>query len=105
MEGGLQLYDGEIRVKDAEGKFVAQFKPEHYLSHMAEHVEPWSFLKFPYYRKLGWPKGTYRVGPAGADERGRQDRHAPGQRGVQAVQNRSTAASRSKGPSTTTTPG
>jgi NAD-reducing hydrogenase large subunit len=28
-------------------------------------VEPWSFLKFPYYRALGWPQGTYRVGPLG----------------------------------------
>jgi len=65
LEGGLQLYDGEIRVKDSEGKLVAQFKPEHYLSHVAEHVESWSFLKYPYYRKLGWPNGTYRVGPLG----------------------------------------
>jgi NAD-reducing hydrogenase large subunit len=65
MEGGLQLYDGEIRVRDDKGRFIAQFKPEHYLSHVAEHVEPWSFLKFPYYRKLGWPKGVYRVGPLG----------------------------------------
>ena len=65
MEGGLQLYDGEIRVRDDKGRFVAQFKPEHYLSHVAEHVEPWSFLKFPYLRKLGWPKGFYRVGPLG----------------------------------------
>jgi len=32
---------------------------------VAEHVEPWSFLKFPYYRKLGWPGGMYRVGPLG----------------------------------------
>ena len=64
-EGGLQLYDGEIRVKDDQGKFIAQFKPENYLSHVAEHVEPWSFLKFPYYRRLGWPKGFYRVGPLG----------------------------------------
>ncbi|OPY92228.1 MAG: NAD-reducing hydrogenase HoxS subunit beta [Syntrophaceae bacterium PtaU1.Bin231] len=64
-EGGLQLYDGEIRVKDTQGKLVAQFKPEHYLSHVAEHVESWSFLKYPYYRKLGWPDGTYRVGPLG----------------------------------------
>jgi len=64
-EGGLQLYDGEIRVKDSQGKLVAQFKPEHYLSHVAEHVESWSFLKYPYYRKLGWPDGTYRVGPLG----------------------------------------
>ena len=65
MEGGLQLYDGEIRIKDAEGRLVAQFKPEHYLSHVGEHVESWSFLKFPFYRKLGWPNGTYRVGPLG----------------------------------------
>ena len=65
MEGGLQLYDGEIRVKDAEGNFVAQFKTDHYLSYIAEHVESWSFLKYPYLRKLGWPDGTYRVGPLG----------------------------------------
>ncbi len=64
-EGGLQLYDGEIRVKNAEGKYVAQFKPEHYLAHVAEHVEPWSFLKYPYYRKMGFPEGFYRVGPLG----------------------------------------
>ena len=65
MEGGLQLYDGEIRVKDAEGNFVAQFHPDQYLAHVGEHVESWSFLKFPFYRKLGWPNGTYRVGPLG----------------------------------------
>ncbi len=64
-EGGLQLYDGEIRVKDAKGKLLAQFQPKDYLEYVAEHVEPWSFLKFPYYRKLGWPQGVYRVGPLG----------------------------------------
>jgi NAD-reducing hydrogenase large subunit len=64
-DGGLQLYDGEIRVKDAHGGTVAQFKPDNYLAHVAEHVESWSFLKYPYYRKLGFPQGTYRVGPLG----------------------------------------
>jgi NAD-reducing hydrogenase large subunit len=64
-EGGLQLYDGEIRVKDARGDFVAQFRPDSYLAHVAEHVETWSFLKYPYLRMLGWPDGTYRVGPLG----------------------------------------
>jgi NAD-reducing hydrogenase large subunit len=64
-EGGLQLYDGEIRVKDADGKYLAQFKSEAYLSHIGEHVEPWSFLKHPYYRKQGFPQGFYRVGPLG----------------------------------------
>jgi NAD-reducing hydrogenase large subunit len=64
-EGGLQLYDGEIRIKDAEGKSLAQFKSDSYLSHIGEHVEPWSFLKHPYYRKQGFPQGFYRVGPLG----------------------------------------
>jgi len=64
-EGGLQLYDGEIRVKDSEGEYLAQFKADSYLSHIAEHVEPWSFLKHPYYRKQGFPQGFYRVGPLG----------------------------------------
>ena len=82
MEGGLQLYDGEIRVRDTEGKPLAQFKTDHYLSYVAEHVESWSFLKYPYLRMLGWPNGTYRVGPLGAPECGGQDRHAPGERGV-----------------------
>ncbi len=61
-EGGLELYDGDVRLKDAEGKLLAQFSPDHYLAYVGEHVEPWSFLKFPFYRKLGWPKGFYRVG-------------------------------------------
>ena len=64
-EGGLQLYDGQIRVNDADGQHVAQFQPSAYKDYVAEHVEPWSFLKFPYYRDLGWPQGTYRVGPLG----------------------------------------
>jgi NAD-reducing hydrogenase large subunit len=64
-EGGLALYDGEIRMKDTQGKFLAQFRPEAYLAYVAEHVESWSFLKHPYYRALGFPKGFYRVGPLG----------------------------------------
>lgn len=64
-EGGLQLYDGEIRVKDAQGNYIAQFRTDSYLAHIAEHVESWSFLKYPYYRNLGWPDGFYRVGPLG----------------------------------------
>jgi NAD-reducing hydrogenase large subunit len=64
-EGGLQLYEGRVRVKDAGGRTLVEFDAADYLDHVAEHVEPWSFLKFPYYRALGWPQGTYRVGPLG----------------------------------------
>ncbi len=64
-EGGLQLYDGKVRVRDSQGELLVEFEPDDYLDYVAEHVEPWSFLKFPYYKPLGWPKGTYRVGPLG----------------------------------------
>lgn len=64
-QGRLQLYDGLIRVKDQQGTQIAQFRPHDYLEFVAEHVEPWSYLKFPYLRKLGWPNGAYRVGPLG----------------------------------------
>lgn len=62
-EGDLQLYDGHLRLKDAEGQRLAEFEPADYLDHVAEHVEGWSFLKFPYHRPAGWPQGVYRVGP------------------------------------------
>jgi len=63
--GELELYDGEMRIVDKTGRKLAQFKPAQYLDHIAEHVEDWSYLKFPYYKALGWPNGAYRVGPLG----------------------------------------
>ncbi len=62
---GLELYDGDIRLIDREGKDLERFPGANYLDHIAEHVENWSYLKFPYYKKLGWPGGVYRVGPLG----------------------------------------
>jgi NAD-reducing hydrogenase large subunit len=62
-EGGLQLYDGRLRLIDQNGKILEEFDPQNYLENIAEKVEDWSYLKFPYYRKLGYPEGTYRVGP------------------------------------------
>ncbi len=54
-QGRLALYDGEIRICDREGRRIEQFPPRDYLANVAEHVEPWSFLKFPFYRKQGRP--------------------------------------------------
>ena len=62
-QGGLQLYDGILRLVDQNGKKLEEFDPQNYLDHIGEHVEDWSYLKFPFYLKMGWPKGTYRVGP------------------------------------------
>jgi NAD-reducing hydrogenase large subunit len=64
-ENGLELYDGDIRLISREGKELERFQVANYLDHIAEHVEPWSYLKFPYYKKLGYPDGVYRVGPLG----------------------------------------
>jgi NAD-reducing hydrogenase large subunit len=64
-DGALELYDGEMRIVDKEGELLQQFHPSDYLQHIGERVEDWSYLKFPYYKALGWPDGTYRVGPLG----------------------------------------
>jgi NAD-reducing hydrogenase large subunit len=63
-EGQLEHYDGKLRIVDAAGQIVAdQFDPEKYEEFIGEAVEPWSYLKFPYYKPLGYPDGMYRVGP------------------------------------------
>ncbi len=64
-DNSLQLYDGQMRLVDADRNEITRFDGRNYLDHIAEHVEPWSYLKFPYYKKLGWPNGVYRVGPLG----------------------------------------
>jgi NAD-reducing hydrogenase large subunit len=64
-ENGLELYDGDIRLVDRNGVQLEKFNDQTYLDYIAEHVESWSYLKFPYYKKLGWPAGVYRVGPLG----------------------------------------
>ena len=64
-KNGLELFDGKIRLIDSAGKQLEMFEGKNYLDHIAEHVENWSYLKFPYYKKLGYPGGVYRVGPLG----------------------------------------
>ncbi len=64
-EGRLNLYDGRLRLKNASRKVVAEFDPASYLEHLGEHVEEWSYLKFPFYKPMGFPRGLYRVGPLG----------------------------------------
>ena len=62
-QNALELHDGPLRVLDPAGREVRTFDGADYLDHIAEHVEPWSYLKFPYLRDLGFPGGAYRVGP------------------------------------------
>jgi NAD-reducing hydrogenase large subunit len=64
-DNGLELFDGSIRLISRAGAELERFLVADYLEYIQEHVEPWSYLKFPYYKKMGYPDGVYRVGPLG----------------------------------------
>lgn len=50
----VNFYDGMVRIVDPEGKEFAKYTASEYLDHIAEHVEPWSYTKFPFLKKVGW---------------------------------------------------
>ncbi len=50
----VNFYDGKVRVVDPEGKEFVKYSPREYLEHVAEHVEPWTYIKFPFLKKIGW---------------------------------------------------
>jgi len=50
----VNFYDGKMRVVDPNGKEFVKFEIKDYLEHIAERVEPWSYVKFNYLKKLGW---------------------------------------------------
>jgi F420-non-reducing hydrogenase large subunit len=50
----VNFYDGKVRVVSPTGEEVAKFAPREYVDHIAEHVEPWSYVTFPYLRNIGW---------------------------------------------------
>ncbi len=50
----VNFYDGKVRVVDPEGKEFVKYAPHEYLEHVAEHVEPWTYIKFPFLKKVGW---------------------------------------------------
>ncbi|EHP85688.1 Ni/Fe hydrogenase subunit alpha [Methanotorris formicicus] len=59
-DGVHELYDGKIRVVNAEGKVEYEFDPSEYMNYIAEGVRPYSYLKFPYLKDKG-EEGVYRV--------------------------------------------
>jgi F420-non-reducing hydrogenase large subunit len=68
--GKVNFYDGELRVVGPDGKQFLQFPARDYLKHVAEHTEPWSYIKFCYLRDVGWKgfeegpeSGVYAVAP------------------------------------------
>jgi len=66
----VNFYDGVLRVVDCRGKEICKFAPGDYLKFIAEHVEPWSYMKFTYLKDRGWKDfaegpetSIYAVGP------------------------------------------
>lgn len=66
----VNFYDGWLRFVTPSGKEYARFKIQDYLNHIGEHVEPWSYIKFPFLKNVGWKgfvdgedSGVYRVAP------------------------------------------
>ena len=66
----VNFYDGKVRVVGPDGKEFCKYAPQEYLEHIAERVEPWTYLKFPYLKKIGWKgfvdgkdSGVYRATP------------------------------------------
>ncbi len=63
--GALEHVDGFLRFVDSKGRFIHdRVNPADYQEYIGEAVEPWSYLKSPYYKPAGFPDGIYRVGPA-----------------------------------------
>ncbi len=50
----VNFYDGHISVVAPDGERVGTFAPQDYREWISEHVEPWTYLKFPYLKKVGW---------------------------------------------------
>ena len=62
--GQLEHTTGLLRVKDAQGRIIEdKVPPRDYKRLIGEAVEDFSYMKFPYYKPMGYPRGIYRVGP------------------------------------------
>ncbi|MBN2463363.1 MAG: Ni/Fe hydrogenase subunit alpha, partial [Dehalococcoidia bacterium] len=66
----VNFYDGKVRVVDPDGKEFVKYAPREYLEHVAERVEPWTYVKIPYLKKVGWKgfvdgkdSGVFRATP------------------------------------------
>ncbi|MFC1833627.1 Ni/Fe hydrogenase subunit alpha [Thermodesulfobacteriota bacterium] len=66
----LNFYEGKVKVIDPDGKQYAFFDPEDYADHVAEWVEPWTYIRLTHLKERGWnglvegpDTSLYRVGP------------------------------------------
>ncbi len=66
----VTFYDGKVRVTAPDGSEHALYEPKDYLEYVSEHVESYSYLKYPFLKKVGWKgfvdgmdSGVYKASP------------------------------------------
>ena len=60
----IEFTDGALRLIGPQGGVIEDgINAARYTEVIGEAVEPYSFTKFAYYKPLGYPAGSYRVGP------------------------------------------
>lgn len=63
-DGKLDLYDGVLRARDADGKIIFDgVECADYGSELRENVRSWTYMKFPFITSRGAEDGWYKVGP------------------------------------------
>jgi F420-non-reducing hydrogenase large subunit len=50
----VNFYDGRVSIVSPDGERIGTYAPHEYTDWISERVEPWSYLKFPYLKKVGW---------------------------------------------------
>ncbi len=83
--GKVNFYDGQVSIMSPDGTRVGTYAPADYRDWIAEHVEPWTYLKFPYLKKIGWKgfvdgpdSGVYCATPAVSSQHRRRNGHSSG---------------------------
>ncbi len=66
----VNFYDGKVRVVDPEGNEYCKYEPKDYYHHISEHIESWTYLKYPFLKNIGWKgftdgieSGVYQATP------------------------------------------
>lgn len=69
-EDRVNFYEGSVRVVGPDGTETVRFEAAEYADQVAEHVEPWTYVKFPFLKRFGWKgfvdgpdSGLYSVAP------------------------------------------
>jgi NAD-reducing hydrogenase large subunit len=64
-DGTFDLYDGKMRWVNPDGSVLADATPDQYQEYIAERSMDFTYLKYPYFKPLGFEKGFYQVGTLG----------------------------------------